>query len=267
MSITQVSVKEEEPLVEPPIPALSISGVTVNLGGRRVLTDVSMDIQKGELVGLLGPNGAGKTTLLRAILGLVPSESGTVHVAGEKVSARRRPIGYVPQRHEFVWDFPLSVEEAVLSGLTGKIGWFRKPGVEHYRAAARALDRVGLKDLATRPVGELSGGQRQRVLVARALALASPLLLLDEPFTGLDMPTQELLMELFTDLAREGHAVVMTTHDILGALHSADRLYLLQGTVRASGPASALRDRTIWMDTFGVSANNPLLSAVGVTHA
>lgn len=246
---------------------LDVSGLTVNLGGRRVLTDVDMTIETGELVGLLGPNGAGKTTLLRAVLGLVPSESGTVHVNGAKVAARRRPIGYVPQRHEFVWDFPLRVEEAVLTGLTSTIGWFRRPQVKHYRAVAAALDRVELSGLRTRPVGELSGGQRQRVLVARALALGSPLLLLDEPFTGLDMPTQELLMALFRDLATEGRAVVMTTHDILGALHSSDRLYLLQGTVRASGTAADLRGAAVWMDTFGVSASNPLLSAIGVEHA
>lgn len=237
--------------------ALQLESLTVQLGGRRVLQQVDLSVRAGELVGLIGPNGAGKTTLLRTALGLVHPESGRTTCRGG------RP-GYVPQRHEFVWDFPISVEDAVLNARAKRVGWLRRPGQRDFELAASALDRVGMSHLARRPVGELSGGQRQRVLVARALALEPEVLLLDEPFTGLDMPTQELLSELFRSLAREGQAVLMTTHDLAGAMHICDRLCLLNRTVIADGTPASLRDPELWMRTFAITRNNPLLHALGI---
>ena len=238
---------------------LKVRGLAVDLGGRTVLTDVDLRVHPGELVGLIGPNGAGKTTLLRAVLGLTPRRAGTVTTADP---APR--IGYVPQRHEFAWEFPLTVREAVMSALTLRLGLIARPRLEHQRAVERALGRVRMRDLADRPVGELSGGQRQRVLVARALALAPRLLLLDEPFTGLDMPTQEMLGDLFRDLAQEGCAVLMTTHDLVAARTQCDRLYLVAGTVIASGTPTELTSPEPWVRTFRLRADNPLLAALGV---
>ncbi|PJJ55681.1 anchored repeat-type ABC transporter ATP-binding subunit [Compostimonas suwonensis] len=243
---------------------LEVRGLSVELGGREALADVTLEVDSGELVGLIGPNGAGKTTLLRSILALVKPRSGTVLVDGRPAAAGRPGVGYVPQRHEFAWDFPISVEDAVLTGRVGVIGWLRRAGVADYRAVASALDRVQLTELRKRPVGELSGGQRQRVLVARALALDPAILLLDEPFTGLDAPTQDLLTELFVDLAREGRALLMTTHDLASAVHSCTRLCLLNRTVIASGTPEELAGSEPWMRTFGVTASSPLLKTVGV---
>ncbi|WP_376771132.1 anchored repeat-type ABC transporter ATP-binding subunit [Rhizomonospora bruguierae] len=234
----------------------------MDLGGRPVLRDVRLHLDRGELVGLLGPNGAGKTTLLRAVLALVRTRNGRVLVEGRPARPGRSAIGYVPQRHEFAWDFPISVEHVVLSGRTGRLGLLRRPGVADWRAVGDALDRVQLSGLRRRPVAELSGGQRQRVLVARALALAPSILLLDEPFTGLDMPTQELLGELFASLAREGRAVLMTTHDLVAAVESCTRLVLLNGRVIADGRPDELHDVEVWMRTFGVSETSPLLKLV-----
>ncbi len=242
--------------------ALDIEHLTVDLGGRPVLRDVRLHLDRGELVGLLGPNGAGKTTLLRAILALIRTRGGRVLVEGKPSRPGRSAIGYVPQRHEFAWDFPISVEQAVLSGRTGRIGLLRRPGVADWRAVGEALDRVQLSALRGRPVAELSGGQRQRVLVARALALAPSILLLDEPFTGLDMPTQELLGDLFVSLAEEGRAVLMTTHDLVAAMESCTRLVLLNGRVIADGRPDDLHDIDVWMRTFGVSEKSPLLKLV-----
>ncbi|MEV8147400.1 anchored repeat-type ABC transporter ATP-binding subunit [Arthrobacter sp. NPDC080073] len=242
------------------IPALAVENVSVELGGRLVLTTTDLAVDRGELVGLIGPNGAGKTTLLRTILGLLRPAAGHVTVDGKTARPGRTPVGYVPQRHEFVWEFPISVANVVASGLTGRLGLLRRPGEAEWEAVADALDRVRMTDLADRPVGQLSGGQRQRVLVARALALRPSLLLLDEPFTGLDMPTQELLSELFTDLAHEGRAVVMTTHDLASALYTCDRIALLNRTVIATGiPARLAADPALWMATFGVGPGSALL--------
>ncbi|MFI7274355.1 anchored repeat-type ABC transporter ATP-binding subunit [Streptomyces sp. NPDC049879] len=244
---------------------LSVSGLRVRLGGRTVLHDVGLDVAAGEFVGLVGPNGAGKTTLLRSVLGLVRPAAGRVEVAGAPVPRVRHLVGYVPQRHEFAWDFPVSVRDAVLYGRVRRVGWGRRPGLADHRAVEAALARVGMGALRRRPVGELSGGQRQRVLVARALAAEPSVLLLDEPFTGLDMPTQEQLTTLFSDLAGEGRAVLMTTHDLVGALHTCTRLCLVNRTVVADGtPEELLRDAAPWRAAFGVGPGSPLLAGLGL---
>jgi manganese/iron transport system ATP-binding protein len=242
---------------------LRVTELMVELAGRRVLHDVDLDVRAGELVGLIGPNGAGKTTLLRAILGLIPLHSGRIVLDGRAVGDSRGSMGYVPQRHEFAWDFPISVEKAVMTGRVRRIGWLRRPGQGDHEAVAQALDRVGMTQLRTRPVGELSGGQRQRVLVARALALHPSLLLLDEPFTGLDVPTQELLTALFLELADEGKALLMTTHDLPAAAEMCTRLCLLNETVVATGPPAELRDPSIWLRAFGVARSEQLLRSMG----
>jgi manganese/iron transport system ATP-binding protein len=230
--------------------ALTVRDVAVRLAGREVLHDVNLLVDKGELVGLIGPNGAGKTTLLRSVLGLLPLTSGTITVARDRV-------GYVPQRHEFAWDFPISVARAVLTGRTKAIGPLRRAGRKDRELVAEAMARADLTDLARRPIGELSGGQRQRVLVARALALRPAVLLLDEPFTGLDVPTQELLTGLLRELRAEGTAVLMTTHDLAAATALCDRLCLLNRTVIADAPPDELADPDVWLRAFGMIGGRP----------
>lgn len=247
------------------IPALAVEALTVDLGGRRVLTDVNLSITHGEFGALIGPNGAGKTTLLRSVLGLIPTVSGHIHVNGNAANAKS--IGYVPQRHEFAWDFPLTVREAVVAAFAGRLRWGARPRLEHYRAVEDALEQTQLVDLANRPVGELSGGQRQRVLIARALAIRPQILLLDEPFTGLDMPTQEQLTDMLRRVADSGQSILMTTHDLIGALAVCDHLFLIKGRVMAHGSARELHDAQPWMQTFGIREDNPLLSALGVQIA
>lgn len=240
----------------------------VDLGGRRVLDGVDLSLGAGQLVGLIGPNGAGKTTLLRTVLGVQQRAAGSVLVQGRPPRPGRVAVGYVPQRHEFAWGYPLSVAQVVMTGLTGSLGLFRRPRRSHWEAVAESLERVHMIDLADRAVGQLSGGQRQRVLVARALALRPALLLLDEPFTGLDMPTQELLGALFADIAHEGRAVLMTTHDLLGALDLSDRLVLLNRTVIAAGtPQDLVVDREAWKRTFEITDSSPLLRMITAVAA
>lgn len=235
---------------------IDLDHVRVTLSGRRVINDASLRVYPGEFIGLLGPNGAGKTTLMRSILGLVPA-SGHIQCAAS--------VGYVPQRHDVEWDFPINVYQAALNGRTGLIGWFRRPRAKDHAATKRALELTNLTHLAKRPIAELSGGQRQRVLIARALATNPQVLLLDEPFTGLDAPNTEALLYLFDELCAGGTSIIMSTHNLAEAAHTCQRLVLFNKEITADGPAEqVLGDAAAWTATFGVSTDSPLLSAIGV---
>lgn len=243
---------------------LDVDGVSVSYGSHEALRDVTLQMRRGEFVGLVGPNGAGKTTLLRTILGILTPTTGQVRVAGLTGRAAAARIGYVPQRHDFAWDYPVSVEQVVMSGLTPLMGWGRRPGEDDYAACFEALRHVAMDRLRSRTIGELSGGQRQRVLVARALVRRPDLLLLDEPFTGLDQPTIDLLFDLFEELAAGGATLLMSTHDLAGARHRCPRLVLVNTTVRADARADELTDAEVWMSTYGVGVGSSLLASVGV---
>ena len=244
---------------------ISAQNLRVSYGSRTVVKDVSFTIKSGEFVGLLGANGAGKTTLFRAIMGLIP-HSGKLEVHASKsgessINTRVSNVGYVPQRHDIAWDFPLSVLDVVMMGRIRRIGYVRRAKKEDYEIALASLERTGMADFRDRTIGELSGGQRQRVLVARALAGQPRLMLLDEPFTGLDMPTQELLTSLFLDLAKSGEAILMSSHDIIGSINSCSRIMLFDGSIVGDGVPESLNANQ-WVQTFHVDAQNPLIKAV-----
>ncbi|MCI6574026.1 MAG: anchored repeat-type ABC transporter ATP-binding subunit [Actinomycetaceae bacterium] len=265
--LARSSSAHQKPVHPESVHPVEVKNLHVTLGRRHVLHDITFALARGELVGLLGPNGAGKTTLMRAILGLLPIDSGSVSVSGEMdVKVRRNSVGYVPQRHDVDWALPLTVYEAVLGGRVRTARFGRANKADH-QLCATALARVRMTDLAGRPIGELSGGQRQRVLIARALAKKPSVLLLDEPFTGLDMPTQEILIALFQNLAREGETLLMSTHDLPSAQATCDRLILLREHVYADGAPAELLDAEPWSATFQVQPDSPLLAGLGLTHA
>lgn len=242
------------PAIELSPPPLEVSGLSIMLGGRLAVIDVDLRLGPGELVGLIGPNGAGKTTLMRGILGLLPAEAGTVTVFGQSAVAGRALIGYVPQRHEFAWEFPIDIQGAVLTAVLTRRGPLSRPRAADRAAALDALDRVGLAELRQRPIAQLSGGQRQRVLVARALALAPRLLLLDEPLTGVDAPTRDVLTEVITGFVAAGNAALLTTHDLVAASAQCHRICLLNRRVIADGPPAELSATQIWMEAFGLTS-------------
>ena len=188
--------------------------------GQPALSAVSFAAAAGSVTAVLGPNGGGKTTLLRALLGEVPQRLGSVRVSG--------PIAYVPQTERARLDFPLSALDVALMGTYATTPWYRSAGRKGRGRAAAALERVGLADAARTRFGELSGGQRQRVLIARALAQEAPVLLLDEPFSGVDQPSSERILSLLAELRGEGRAMLVSTHDINQA-RGFDRVLCLNG--------------------------------------
>ena len=232
-------------------PLVSMREVNVQLGGRQVLTDVCLDVFPGDQLALVGPNGAGKTTLLRSMLGLLRVQSGTVRIAGRSPRAARAQVGYVPQKHAVEWDFPITVLDTVLHGRTPLRRWYRPLTAADVTAGMRALTLVGLTGLEHRPIAELSGGQRQRVLIARALSLSPQLLLLDEPFTGVDAATQEALLNVLADQSARGVAVVMTTHDLPQMLEHSDRAVLVDGGIRQDSTAAEVALSPDIADVFG----------------
>lgn len=219
---------------------LDVKNFCVSYPGRDILTDVNFQLHRGEFVALIGANGAGKTTLLRAVLGLIPAQSGCVSINGFTPRHARSAIGYVPQKHLFQWDFPITVTGAVMNGKAKTLGWLRRPTREDWLQVFTALERAELLHLKDRIIGELSGGQKQRVLLARALASDPALLLLDEPFTGVDAPTQASLNRLYRQLAKEGMTILMSTHDMLAAREECSRVLGIRGGLALDSPTDTL---------------------------
>jgi ABC-type Mn2+/Zn2+ transport system ATPase subunit len=211
-------------------------------GTQPVLEDVSFALHRGERVGVLGPNGGGKSTLFRVLLGLLPPAAGQFRVEGR--------CGFLPQTERSRLDYPVTALDVALMGTLSRIPWWRPLGRSERRRARSALDRVGLGDLVGRSFGALSGGQRQRVLFARALMQEAPVLLLDEPFIGVDRPSAELLERLIRQLAEEGRGILVSTHDIDQA-RGCDRVLCVNRRQIAFGTPEATLTRDVLEETYG----------------
>jgi manganese/zinc/iron transport system ATP- binding protein len=227
-------------------PPLSVRGLTVAYDRRPVLWDVDWDAPAQGLVAVVGPNGAGKSTFVKAILGLVPTVSGTVRVLGRDVKHQRRAVGYVPQRESVDWDFPVSAVDVVAMGRYGRIGWFRPVGRADRAAAREALDRVGMGAFADRQIGQLSGGQQQRVFLARALAQEARVYLMDEPFAGVDAATEHAILTVLRELDQAGRTVICVHHDLGTVRGWFDHVLMLNTRLVAAGPVeTTLNDETL----------------------
>jgi len=211
---------------QPGAPALEVSGVTVRYDGMRALDNVSFQLARGERIAVVGPNGAGKSTLFQVIAGVLHPTQGEVKVYGHRPGGHIC-IAYVPQRSQVDWTFPVNVADVVMMGRIGKLGLFRWPKHRDWDYAHACLEIVGMADLADRQIGELSGGQQQRVFIARALAQEAELMLMDEPLTGLDMPSQEDIFGILDELRGRDVTVMVATHDLNLAAERFDRLMLL----------------------------------------
>jgi manganese/iron transport system ATP-binding protein len=233
---------------------LSARGVTVTYrNGHTALRDASFAIPTGTITALVGVNGAGKSTLFKAIMGFLPAAAGEIRILGLPVreALRRNLVAYVPQAEEVDWSFPVLVEDVVMMGRYGHMGFLRRSRPADHASVEAALARVGMSEFCHRQIGELSGGQRKRVFLARALAQDGRVILLDEPFTGVDVRTEEAIVQLMRELRDEGRVMLVSTHNLGSVPEFCDRVVLVKGTVLAAGPTDEVFTRTNLERAFG----------------
>lgn len=239
--------------------AIRVQGVTVHYRDVPALRDVSLTIAGGRVCGLVGMNGSGKSTLFKTVMGLVEPDTGTVEINGEPPSWARRSgvVGYVPQAEDVDWSFPLTVRDVVMTGRYSRMGFTRRPRRADREAVSHALERVELTDLADRQIGQLSGGQRKRAFVARGLAQGASILLLDEPFAGVDKRSEATITRLLREMAADGATVLTSTHDLHALPQLADEAILLMRTVLMHGsPEDVLRPENL-ARAFGLDVMAP----------
>lgn len=227
--------------VAAPIASLSVRNVTVTYAnGTTALSNTSFELGAGTICGLVGINGSGKSTLFKALMGIVAPRQGEVRIAGMSVDAalRRNLVAYVPQSEDVDWNFPVLVEDVVMMGRYGRMGFLRIPSKDDRRKVDAALERVGLTEFRKRQIGELSGGQKKRVFLARALAQEGCIMLLDEPFTGVDVKTEAAIVDLLRELRRDGHLMLVSTHNLGSVPDFCDQVVLVLRTVLAAGPTA-----------------------------
>ncbi|PSB47243.1 metal ABC transporter ATP-binding protein [Chamaesiphon polymorphus] len=219
---------------------IDIENVTVAYHGKVALHSASLQLQSGSICGLVGMNGAGKSTLFKAIMGFVKPATGRILVNGLPIHKAQKTniVAYVPQSEEVDWNFPVSVADVVMMGRYGYMNILRIPGSRDKQAVRESLERVQMSDLRDRQIGELSGGQKKRTFFARALAQQAQVLLLDEPFAGVDVKTEKMLIDLLLQLRERGHTILISTHDLASIKTFCDRVVLINRSILAYGNTS-----------------------------
>ncbi|UXN74158.1 manganese/iron ABC transporter ATP-binding protein [Devosia sp. A8/3-2] len=235
-------------------PGLAVSDITVAYrNGTTAMKHASFTIPRGSITALVGVNGSGKSTLFKAIMGFVPLAAGSVEILGVpgKQALKRNSVAYVPQSEDVDWNFPVLVEDVVMMGRYGHMNILRRPCPVDHQMVTEALERVNLLEFRHRQIGELSGGQKKRVFLARAPAQQSEVILLDEPFTGVDVKTEDAIVVLLRSCCDEGKVMLVSTHNLGSVPEFCDRTVLVKGTVLASGPTAEVFTRE-WLEiTFG----------------
>ena len=232
-------------------PAVCLKGLTVAYDAQPVLWNVNLDVPQGVVMGIVGPNGAGKSTLLKAVLNIVRPLAGQIEVFGRSYRASRYRVGYVPQRAGVDWDFPISVLDLVLMGTYGQLGWFHRPGADERRRALESLERVGMSGFANQQIGELSGGQQQRVFLARAFVQNAEVLLMDEPFAGVDATTEQAIVDLMHGLRQNGKTLLIVHHDLTTVSDYFDHVALLNRQIIAAGQIEDAFNMDFLEKTYG----------------
>ncbi|MBA3326209.1 MAG: manganese/iron ABC transporter ATP-binding protein [Rhodobacteraceae bacterium] len=250
-------------------PGLVAEGLTVTYrSGATAIHDVSFAIPRGSITALVGVNGSGKSTLFKAIMGFAPAGRGSIEILGlgREAALKRNLVAYVPQAEEVDWTFPVLVEDVVMMGRYGHMGWLRRPQANDHALVAEALERVGMAEFRRRQIGELSGGQKKRVFLARALAQEGQVILLDEPFTGIDVTTEEQIVALLGELRAEGRVMLVSTHNLGSVPEFCDRAILINRTVLASGPTAEVFTRANLQAAFGGALRHFVLGGPALHH-
>ncbi|WP_105440759.1 manganese/iron ABC transporter ATP-binding protein [Neorhizobium sp. T25_13] len=233
---------------------IMVDGATVTYrNGHTAIRDASFSIPQGTITALVGVNGSGKSTLFKAIMGFVRLAKGDIRVLGMSVkeALRKNLVAYVPQSEEVDWNFPVLVEDVVMMGRYGHMGMMRIPKAADHEAVATALARVSMSEFRKRQIGELSGGQKKRIFLARALAQDGRVIMLDEPFTGVDVKTEDQIISLLRELRDEGRVMLVSTHNLGSVPEFCDRTILIKGTVLAYGPTVETFTQENLEKTFG----------------
>lgn len=232
-------------------PLLEVHDLTVSYYKKPVLWGVDLSLPHSKLIGIIGPNGAGKSTLLKAIMGLVPLDSGFVKLFNEPLHRVRKKVSYVPQRESVDWDFPVSVLDVVAMGRYAQLGLFQRPRKADKEIAMQCLQQVDMESCAQRQIAQPSGGQQQRVFLARALAQQAQLYLMDEPFAGIDAATEKAIITLLQSLAQQGKSVIAVHHDLHTAADYFDWAVLLNMRLIGAGPARKILTPALLQETYG----------------
>lgn len=230
--------------------AIEVRNLTVSYGPVPALLDVSVNIPSGKLVGVIGPNGSGKSTFIKSVLGFAKPDVGEVKLFGKDAAQVKGRVAYVPQRGSVDWDFPITVREVAAMGRYGKRRWWQDLKTSDYQAADEALEKVRMSEFARRQIGQLSGGQQQRVFMARALTQSADVLLLDEPFAGVDAATERAILDVLQETQAQGKTVVVVHHDLGTAAEFFDLLLLLKQRMFAFGPPKQVLDPTLLCDVY-----------------
>ncbi len=231
---------------------IRVEDLYVSYDGNRILTDVHFQLETGRLIGIIGANGSGKSTLMKAMLGLIERDRGAVTVEGKTVEEQRKRIAYVPQRATIDWDFPITVLDTVLLGTYPSLGLFRRPKKKHRDWAHECLETVGMEQYAERQIGELSGGQQQRVFLARALAQKADYFFLDEPFVGIDVTSEALIIDILKKLRDEGKTILVVHHNLTQLRDYFNDLIVVKRGVLASGPVDEVMTSDVLKEAFQV---------------
>jgi ABC-type Mn2+/Zn2+ transport system ATPase subunit len=232
---------------------LDIENISIAYGEKTVLKDVTFQVPHGARVAVVGPNGAGKSTLFKALVGILPLQSGRILIHGLPLGNHQDCVAYIPQREEVDWRFPVTVRDVVMMGRYGSRGWFARPNQVDHLSVERSLSEMGISNLAGHSISDLSGGQQQRVFLARALAQDPHILLMDEPFTGVDVTTQEATLALLDHLRERQVTVLISTHDLNLAASRFDAVLLLNRRVLAYGKPDEVMQQETLAKAFGSS--------------
>lgn len=242
--------------------AITVKGLSVSYERKVVLSNIYLDIEQGFLYGIIGPNGAGKSTLFKALLGLIKPNAGEVLIEGTAIQSKRRKVVYVPQKSDVDWSFPATVLDVVLMGRYPHKKLFQRLDPKDNEMALEALREMGIENLAKRQIGELSGGQQQRVFLARAICQQADIFLLDEPFVGVDMTTEEKIIHLLKKLAAEGKTLLVVHHDLSSVREYFDKIILLNQRLIAYGDTDQTFTEENVAQTYG--GQLPILHQTGM---